>query len=201
MWVCVFWICQRLSGMTFTITTYNSKAKLLFTDTDSLCYEIETGDAYADFWRDKELFDNSDYSKDSQIFYSTNKKVFGKFTDEAARMPIVEFIGLRSKMHSYIKDNGKNEKTDKGVRKHVIKKNITHENFKDCLLNGKQMLHSMRTIRSDHHQIGSYELNRIILSCFDDKRFILDDGVHSYICIRPLRNRGFLGEIRHQNIL
>ena len=32
---------------------YNSKAKLLFTDTDSLCYEIETRDAYADFWKDR----------------------------------------------------------------------------------------------------------------------------------------------------
>ena len=73
-------------------------------------------------------------------------------------------------MYSYVKDNGKNEKTAKGVRKYVIKKNITHDNYKDCLLNGKQMLHSMRTIRSDHPQIGSYLLNKISLSCFDDKR-------------------------------
>ena len=68
------------------------------------------------------------------------KKFFGKFKDEAAGMRIVEFIGLRSKMYSYLKDNGKNEKTAKGVRKYVIKKNITHENYKDCLLNRKQML-------------------------------------------------------------
>ena len=54
---------------------YKSKAKLLFTDTDSLCYEIETGDAYADVWKDKELFDNSDYPKESQFFDSTNKKL------------------------------------------------------------------------------------------------------------------------------
>ena len=78
------------------------------------------------------------------------------------------------------KDNGKNEKTAKGVKKDVIKKNIIHVNYKDCLLNGKQMLHSMRTIRSDHHQIGSYQLNKISLSCFDDKRFILEDLIHSY---------------------
>ena len=77
-------------------------------------------------------------------------------------------------------DNGKNEKTAKEVRKYVIKKNITHENYKDCLLNGKQMLHSMRTIRSDHHQIGSYQLNKISLSWFDDKRYIHEDGIHSY---------------------
>ena len=74
-------------------------------------------------------------------------------------MPIKEVVGLRSKMYSYVKDNGKNGKTAKGVRKYVIKKNITHDDYRDTLFGGKQMLHSMRTIRSDHHQIGSYELN------------------------------------------
>ena len=92
-------------------------------------------------------------------------------------MPIKEFIGLRSKMHSYVKDSGKNEKTAKGVRKYLIKKHITHENYKDYLLKGKKILHSMRTIRSDHHQTGSYRLNKISLSCFDDKRYIHEDGI------------------------
>ena len=117
--------------------------------------------------------------KTANFLTQENEKVIGKFKDEAAGMPIVEFIGIRSKMYSYVKDNGKNEKKAKGVRKYVIKKNITHENYKDCLLNGKQMLHSMRTIRSDHHQIVSYQLNKISLSFFDDKRHILD-GIHSY---------------------
>ena len=159
---------------------YNNKAELLLTDTDSLCYEIETRNVYKELWEDKQLFDNSDYPKDSPYFSVENKKVIGKFKDEAAGMPIVEFIGLRSKMYSYVKDNGKNEKTAKGVRKYVIKKNITHENYKDCLLSRKQMLHSMCTIRSDCHQIGSYQLNKISLSCFDDKRYILEDGITSY---------------------
>ena len=38
----------------------------------------------------------------------------------------------------------------------------------------------MKTIRSDKHQIGSYELNKVSLSCFDDKRYILDNGIDSY---------------------
>ena len=53
---------------------YKDKAKLLFTDTDSLTYEIETDDVYQDFWKDKEPFDNSDYPKDSPFFNETNKK-------------------------------------------------------------------------------------------------------------------------------
>jgi len=38
----------------------------------------------------------------------------------------------------------------------------------------------MNTIRSDHHQINSYHLNKVSLSAYDDKRYILDDGVTSY---------------------
>ena len=96
---------------------YNNKTKLLFTDTDSLCYEIETQDISEELRQDKNLFYNSDYPKDSKCFDSTNKKVIGKFRDEAAGMPIVEFIGLLSKVYSHVEENGKNEKTAKGVRK------------------------------------------------------------------------------------
>ena len=94
---------------------YNNKAK--FTDKDSLCYEIETQDISEELRQDKNLFYNSDYPKDSKCFDSTNKKVIGKFKDEAAGMPIVEFIGLLSKVYSHVKENGKNEKTAKRVRK------------------------------------------------------------------------------------
>ena len=47
---------------------YNDKAKLLFTDTDSLTYEIKTEDVYKDFWSDKDQFDNSEYSRKLPIF-------------------------------------------------------------------------------------------------------------------------------------
>lgn len=56
--------------------------------------------------------------------------VIGKFKDKAAGIPITEFIGLRSKMYSYVKDNGKNEKTAKGIRKYMIKTNIAHKTTK-----------------------------------------------------------------------
>ena len=75
---------------------------MLFTDTDSLTYEIETEDAYQDFWNDKDKFDNSDYNKESPFHNTANKKVIDKFKDEACGIPITEFIGLRSKMYSYM---------------------------------------------------------------------------------------------------
>ena len=159
---------------------YGDKAKLLFTDTDSLTYEIEAEDVYQDFWNDKDRFDNSDYPESSPYFDKTNKKVIGKFKDEAAGIPITEFVGLRSKMYSYIKNNQKVGKTAKGIKKNIIKNDIKHENYKEVLFNNKQIHHTMKTIRSSNHQLGSYELNKVSLSCFDDKRYIANDGINSF---------------------
>lgn len=87
---------------------YGDKAKLLFTDTDSLTYEIETKGVNKDFWKDKDKFDNSNF------YDKTNKKVIiGKFKDEAAGFVIKEFAGLRSKISSNVKDNKQNNKTVK----------------------------------------------------------------------------------------
>ena len=68
------------------------------------------------------MFDNSDYDNKSKYYFDNNKKVIGKMKDEAAGIPITEFVGLRSKMYSYMKDNQKGGKTAKGVKKNIIKK-------------------------------------------------------------------------------
>ena len=109
---------------------YNDRAKLLFTDTDSLTSEIETVDAYKDFWTDKDMFDNSDYPENSPYYCNTNKKIIGKFKDEAFGIPITEFVSLKSKMYSCVKDNEKGGKTAKGIKKNVINNNIRHEDYK-----------------------------------------------------------------------
>ena len=79
---------------------FGSKAKLLFTDTDSLCYEIETEDFYKDISDDvQEKFDTSNFSLNhpSGIPTGINKKVPGMFKDEAGGEIIEEFVGLRAK--------------------------------------------------------------------------------------------------------
>ena len=83
-------------------------------------------------------------------------------------------------MYSYIKDNQTGGKTAKGIKKNVIKNNIKHEDYKRVLLNEEQVHHKMKTIRSQRHQLGSYEMNKVSLSCFDDKRYIHDNGISSY---------------------
>ena len=65
---------------------YHDKEKLLFGDTDSLTYEIDTEDVYKDFWADKNKFHNSEYAENSPFSDKTNKKVIGKFKDEASEV-------------------------------------------------------------------------------------------------------------------
>ena len=135
---------------------------------------------YKDFWADKDMFDNSDYPENSPYLCNTNKKIIGKFKDEACGIPITEFVGLKSKMYFYVKDNEKGGRTAKGIKKNIIKNNIKHEDYKNTLINNEQMHHKMKTIRSQRHQLGSYEINKVSLSCFDDKRYIHDNGTSSY---------------------
>ena len=76
---------------------YNNKAELLFTDTDSLMYLIQTDDFFLDIKKDvKRKFDTSDYPNvhPSGIKTGFNKKVIGKFKDEASGKQITHFVGL-----------------------------------------------------------------------------------------------------------
>ena len=66
-------------------------------------------------------------------------------------------------MSSYMKDNDKNNKTAKGIKKHVIKKNLQHQDYKETVFNNEQIYHKMKTILRVCHQLGSYELNKIYI--------------------------------------
>ena len=151
--------------------------KLLFTDTDSLCYHIKTEDAYEDFWGDKQLFDNSDYNPINKFYFNENKKVIGKMKDECGGIPIIEFCGLRSKMYSYTKENDNYCCKAKGIKKNVVAKEIKHNNYLEILQNKTRNRYKMNTIRSKSHILNTCEVNKIGLSCYDDKRYILDDGI------------------------
>ena len=152
----------------------NFDAELLITDTDSLIYEIKSEDIYEELFKWKDLFDFSSYSKDSKHFHSTNKKVIGKMKDKFSGVIIDEFIGLKSKIYSIKKIDGKESNTATGV-------NVSTEfnGFKDVLLNKKIIRHKMRRIQAKNHKTETYEIDKMSLSCFDNKRFILDNGIHT----------------------
>ena len=160
---------------------YPDRAKLLMTDTDSLFYEIKTDDFYKDISKDVESkFDTSEFDKNHPAISSVgfkvgvNKKVIGMFKDETAGKQIEEFVGLRPKSYSY-KLNEKDYKKAKGVKK----KYITHEDYKDCLISKKEQVRSMNVIRPHLLEIYTEEMNKVALSADDDKRIILEDGIHT----------------------
>jgi hypothetical protein len=99
------------------------------------------------------------------------------FKDEAGGTRIVEFVGLRPKLYSYKTAGGQEEKKCKGVKACVVKNTITHEDYKNCLLDGKPRHRTMKVFRSRDHDIYTEEVNKIALSANDDKRVILDDGI------------------------
>lgn len=162
---------------------YSDKAKLLFTDTDSLAYEIQTEDFYKDISSDVEvMFDTSNFpdSHPSGIPTGKNKKAVGMFKDEAGSQIIEEFVGLRAKLYSYkMFESKKEEKKCKGVKKSVIKKTITHDDYKRCLLSGEKQYRQMMTFRSRKHEIFTEEINKIALSADDDKRIILPNKINT----------------------
>ena len=162
---------------------YGERAKLLFTDTDSLAYEIETKDFYRDISSDvKEKFDTSNYPKNhpSGILTGVNKKVIGMFKDEAAGKQIAEFVGLRAKLYSYRVEESYEEKKCKGVKKAVIKKTISFNDYKNCLFDNKPAMRKMNVIRSHLHTMYTETVNKIALSPFDDKRLIREDNIHTF---------------------
>ena len=157
--------------------SFGSNATLLFTDTDSLCYAIKSTEEHF-MTSQKEninLFDNSAYLKDNLLYNAENKKVIGKFKDECDGFEMNEFVGLRSKLYSFTlckKDKCK----AKGVKKCVANK-LKLDNYKSCLFNKTSLNVKFRTFRSYKHQIYTIESSKLALSPFDDKNFILDDGI------------------------
>ena len=124
----------------------------------------------------KDRFDTSDYPPNhpSGIPIGCNKKVLGMFKDEVAGRCIEEFVGLRAILYSYKMLEDEENKRCKGVKKSVVKKDITHEDYKTCLFTGKEQLQKMNVIRSYNHEVYTEVVNKIALSPYDDKRHILE---------------------------
>ena len=98
----------------------------MFTETDSLVYEIRTVNAHKDFYEDTNIFGFSDYLQDSNFLDLVNKKVIGKIKAEFKGEIISEFGGLKSKMYCLFSVDDKENKKVKGVNKNVMK-NTRHK--------------------------------------------------------------------------
>ncbi len=161
---------------------YGGRAQLLFTDTDSLAYEIRTKDFYKDISGDViSRFDTSDYPEvhPSGILTGVNKKVIGLFKDEVAGKQITHFVGLRPKLYSFKIEDSKVVKKCKGVKSNVVKKSIDFDDYVKCLFNDIKEMRSMKIIRSEKHDIYSKEVNKVALSNMDDKRQVLENKINT----------------------
>ncbi|XP_048256619.1 uncharacterized protein LOC125382162 [Haliotis rufescens] len=164
---------------------------LLMTDTDSLFLHIHAPphetllDPYIFMKQNLHLFDTSNYDQNDPkgLYSNENKKVTGKMKDEAAGKIILEFVGLKSKMYSFLiqsdENTVSNQKTAKGIKKSVIAKQLTHKKYKDSLLERKPFYCSYSLIRSHNNTLYTESLSKIALSPLDDKRYVLEDGIYS----------------------
>lgn len=159
---------------------YGNCLKLNYMDTDSFIYTIKTHDFYNDIQHDIDsYFDTSAYSVDNPYNIPIkNKKVLGMMKDENSGKIMKEFIGLRSKMYSYSVEETEVKKA-KGVKK-IALNDINLASYKDCLYNKRIFHGEMFVFRSFAHQIYTQQLNKIVLSHLDDKRYIREDGVSTY---------------------
>jgi len=156
------------------VPIYGDRAKLLFTDTDSLCYHIATDDLYLDMKKDSDEYDTSDYPVDHFLYSRNNAKVIGKFKDETNAVAPLEFVGLRSKMYSLLLPGNKEKKTAKGIKKSHVTKRISHTDYRDCVFNEEPTTANFCVIRSSKHRLHTLEITKSALSPFDDKRFLVN---------------------------
>ena len=120
------------------------------------------------------MFDFTNCLTKSKYHDDSNKLVIGKMKDDTRGVAIEEFVGLKPKTYTFLVDNNEHKKA-KGVNKNVVA-TINHNEYKDVLLNNKCIRHSMNRIESKDYRIGTYEINKISLSCFDDKIYIQNNG-------------------------
>lgn len=158
---------------------FGERIKLVYTDTDSLLYLlVGVEDMYEEFaLLPDNCFDFSNYPRTHKLYTESNKKVPGTFKDECAGKQIASFVGLRSKMYCMTFDDPEEPivKVAKGVKRAVIEKDLKYDMYLRCLTESVQYEHSFHTISSRAHSVHTTFQNKITLSSFDDKRWLVNN--------------------------
>ena len=181
----------------FVQPIWGEKAEVLFTDTDSLALQVHTEDLYKNIkphvgeWFDTSKLKPGNLQGLPAGACGVNSGIVGKFKDEEPNDIITEFVGLRAKNYGYTTLGGTDKKKDKGIKKAVIKTEITFDDFRDCVLSGVVKHVTQNTIRSRKHEVFTESLHKKALCPKDNKRVILEDGVHTLPIghWRTVRNR------------
>ena len=157
------------------------KLKLFYMDTDPLLYDIKTEDFYEDITDDAPArFDTSGYCPNRPLPVGLNKKVIGLMEDELGGKIMTEFVALRPKLYSYRELDGSEDKKCKGIKKCVVKKTLTFEDYKTCLFSDSTEYRSQLMFRSAKHEVHTIEVNKVALNQNDDQRISRKDGIPTF---------------------
>ena len=185
----------------YMLPKYSNNLQLCYMDTDSFVYHIKSEDFYVDIAGDvPKRFDMSGYDKEDAgpLPIGMNKKVIGLMKDQLKGAIMTEFIALRPKLYSFRKLDSTEDKKCKGIKKCVVKKTLSFDDYKNCLLNptNESVYRSQLMFRSKKHEVHMIEVNEVALNKNDDKRIAKKDGIstlvhgHKSLCWSPL-----LGEV------
>ena len=165
----------------YMIPKYGDRLKLCYMDMDSLVYHIKTEDFYADIAEDVQTrFDTSGYILDRPLPVGLNKKVIGLMKDELGGAIMTEFVVLRPELYSYKKLDGSEDKKCKGIKKCIVKKTLTFEDYKTCLLNDSKEYRSQLMFRLSKHEVDTIEVNKAALNPDDDRRIYRKDRISTF---------------------
>ena len=149
-------------------------------DTDSFVVNIKTKDFNKDINQDvNKRFDTSNYTFDRPLTTGINKKV-GLMKDELGGDIITEFVALRPKAYLYVTNNFIEMKKAKGTKKCVVNKMLRFNDYKKCLFDNGKVLKSQQRFKSENQELYTENINKIALSCDDDKRIVTSDRITSY---------------------
>lgn len=164
----------------YMLPKFGEHCKLNYTDTDSFIYTIFCDDIYEEcIKKDWHLFDTSNYDSGNIYGIKKSDKRLGLMKDENGGQILTEFVGLRAKMYCTRVNSIDSVKKAKGVKKYVLKQNITFDDYVECIQRCQSMSGSQNRIQSNSHNVYSISQTKKFLCPFDDKRKILDDGINT----------------------
>ena len=175
---------------------YGNNLKLCYMDTDSLVYHIRTKDFYADIADDVPMrFDTSSYC-DRFLPVGLNKKVIGLMEDKLRGAVMTEFVALRPKLYSFRKLDDGEDKKCKGIKKCIVKKTLTFDYYKNCLLGDSgDAYRSQLMFRLTKHEVHTIEVNKVTLNRDHDKQISKKDGISTLACGHKSLSWGSMGPL------
>jgi hypothetical protein len=161
--------------------------KLLFTDTDSLCYHIQTEDVYDDMASIKERFDFSKYPQGHALHDESRMGELGLMKDTENGRIIKAFVGAKPKLYAFktlINDEDDDKYVEtvkcKGINKCAVEQDVRFRHIENVLETLTPLRVKQCNIRSNKHQLYTIEQEKVAATAIDTKRWILDDGITSY---------------------